>query len=60
MEENNCNWHKWQKINLQIYKQLIQLNISKTSCPIKMGRRPKQIAKKSIKRFSTLLIIREM
>ena len=57
MEENNFKWHNWQKSNLQIYKQL---NISKTNCPVKMCRRPKLIANKYIKRFSTLLIISEM
>ena len=57
MEENNFKWHNWQKSNLQIYKQL---NISKTNCPVKMGRRPKLIANKYIKRFSTLVIISEM
>ena len=36
MEENNCKWNNWQRINFQIvYKQLIELNIKKANSPIK-------------------------
>ena len=35
MGENNSKQNNWQIINLQIYKQLMQLNTRKTSNPIK-------------------------
>ena len=35
MEENICKWSNGQRINLQIYKQLMELNIKKTNNPVK-------------------------
>ena len=43
MEENICKQGKWQGVNVQIYKQPVQLNIKKNKPPNQeMGRSPKQ------------------
>ena len=58
MGENNYKQSNGQAVNLQIYKQLMQLHIRKPNNPIQeLGRRPKQaflqMTKKYMKKCST-------
>ena len=43
MDKSICKQCKWQGVNVQIYKQPVQLNVKKKKQPNQeMGRRPKQ------------------
>jgi len=69
MGENNSKWNNWQRINFQNIWVARTTQYQKNKQPNqKMGKRPKQtflqeglqMANKQVKRYLTLLIIREM